>query len=395
MNRKCASIPVITMIISCFLVDTNLSKAFAQPQNKKSPQINPGYQSYLAHIAAANASLRLNETAEAKRWLAAAPIKYRNWEWRYLNARSDNSIAKIGLIDSTPDEVHYSPDGKMLIAAMQDSTIRLYDAENLQELKRLSGHKNSVYAAKISSDGARNGSCSRDGTIRVWDFATGKEEWQAKSGGDGLADVDFSLDGKLVASASNKKAAYVWNVETGTLLKKLPHEANLYLVAFSPDGSMLATGGHDGALTLWNTKTFEKIRTIPVHKGTIYSIAFAKDGRKMATGAEDNAKILNVKTGEVIHELKGHAQRVWTVAFSPDGSRLATGSADLTVRLWDVDLGIPVAIFSDFTDPVYNLAFTPDGMRLLANSSGTEIVMHDTVPYAERVRQRFSSRKVK
>jgi WD40 repeat protein len=72
------------------------------------------------------------------------------------------------------------------------------------------------------------------------------------------------------------------------------------------------------------------------------------------------------------------------VAFSPDGSRLATGSADLTVRLWDVERGIAVAIFSDFSDPVYNLAFTSDGARMVANSSGTEIVVYDTVPFRER-----------
>ncbi|MEK7728810.1 MAG: hypothetical protein AAB354_10385, partial [candidate division KSB1 bacterium] len=79
--------------------------------------LTPEYQSYLAHVAAANASLRLNEAGEAKRWLAAAPMKPRNWEWRYLNARSDNSIAKIAL-DATADEAHFSADGKLLVAAM-------------------------------------------------------------------------------------------------------------------------------------------------------------------------------------------------------------------------------------------------------------------------------------
>jgi hypothetical protein len=51
------------------------------------------FQSYLAHIAAASSALRLHETAEAKRWLASAPEKYRNWEWRYLNVQAEQSIA--------------------------------------------------------------------------------------------------------------------------------------------------------------------------------------------------------------------------------------------------------------------------------------------------------------
>jgi hypothetical protein len=58
-----------------------------------------------AHIAAANASLRLNETAETKRWLAAATVKYRNWEWRYLHARSDASVGVIKFKNTTFSDI--------------------------------------------------------------------------------------------------------------------------------------------------------------------------------------------------------------------------------------------------------------------------------------------------
>ena len=162
--------PPCGQVIGKMLLFITLFCVAANAQNKKASAPTPEYQSYLAHIAAANASLRLNEAAEAQRWLAAAPVKQRNWEWRYLNARSDNSIAAVKFADAAPDEAHYSPDGKMIIAAMPDNSIRLFDAESLQEIKRLSGHSNAVYAAKISPDGMRVVSCSRDTTIRVWNL---------------------------------------------------------------------------------------------------------------------------------------------------------------------------------------------------------------------------------
>jgi len=232
----------------------------ANAQNKKSPALTPEYQSYLAHIAAANASLRLNETAEAKRWLAAAPVKYRNWEWRYLNARSDNSIATLPLSDSTPDEVHYSPDGKMLIAAMPDNSIRLFDAVSLQEIKRLAGHKNSVYAAKISSDGSRVVSCSRDSTIAIWNLSTGSMEWQAKGGGFGFADVDFSPDGKTAAYSSwylkNRRVVGIvslWDVATGKETWRTDFRDKPILdIRFSPDGKCLAAGTWGWRVGVWN-----------------------------------------------------------------------------------------------------------------------------------------------
>jgi hypothetical protein len=72
------------------LVIVLASNGVCQGQSNAVP---PEYQSYLAHIAAAAASLRLNDTAAAKRWLAGAPEKYRHWEWDFLNAQAEQCVA--------------------------------------------------------------------------------------------------------------------------------------------------------------------------------------------------------------------------------------------------------------------------------------------------------------
>ena len=47
-----------------------LTAGFGAAVTEAQTASGPEYGSYLAHVAAANASLRLHETAEAKRWLA-------------------------------------------------------------------------------------------------------------------------------------------------------------------------------------------------------------------------------------------------------------------------------------------------------------------------------------
>lgn len=94
--------PPCGQVAGKMLLFTALFCVAANAQNKKASAPHPEYQSYLAHIAAANASLRLNEAAEAQRWLAAAPAKHRNWEWRYLNARSDKSTAALKFAGAAP-----------------------------------------------------------------------------------------------------------------------------------------------------------------------------------------------------------------------------------------------------------------------------------------------------
>ena len=49
---------------------------------------------YLASIAAADGALRASQTSEAKRWLAGAPASHRDWEWRYLSALADQTMAE-------------------------------------------------------------------------------------------------------------------------------------------------------------------------------------------------------------------------------------------------------------------------------------------------------------
>ena len=50
-------------------------------------------QVYRANIVAAGAALSANEMGTVRRSLAAAPEEFRNWEWRYLHAQVDRSLA--------------------------------------------------------------------------------------------------------------------------------------------------------------------------------------------------------------------------------------------------------------------------------------------------------------
>ena len=62
----------------------------------------PRFRLYLAATAAAEASLRLHETAAARRWLDEAPPAHRGWEWRYLSAPGGPILRPRGRTRSRP-----------------------------------------------------------------------------------------------------------------------------------------------------------------------------------------------------------------------------------------------------------------------------------------------------
>jgi len=112
----------------------------------------------------------------------------------------------------------------------------------LKETKRLIGHKNSVYAAKISFDGLRAGSCSRDGTIRVWNLDKKDEPPMVLHFDDvpaysAIDDISFSPDSKRITAATKNGTPRVWDLETGKLLFELRgHQQPVFSIAFANDG---------------------------------------------------------------------------------------------------------------------------------------------------------------
>jgi len=63
----------------------------------------------------------------------------------------------------------YSPDGKRIVSASFDKSLRIWEAVSGQELLTLKGHTGPVNRVAYSSDGNHIVSSGLDGTIRIWD----------------------------------------------------------------------------------------------------------------------------------------------------------------------------------------------------------------------------------
>src|SRR5438874_1902558 len=64
--------------------------------------------------------------------------------------------------------VHFTPDGKTLVAEGGDNTLHLWEADTGKELRQLM-HRGPVVSAALSPDGRRLASGCVDNAVRVWD----------------------------------------------------------------------------------------------------------------------------------------------------------------------------------------------------------------------------------
>ena len=275
----------------------------------------------------------------------------------------------------TVNDVSFSPDGKLLVSASADKTLKLWDASTGKEIKTLTGHTNGVNGISFSPDGKLLASASRDKTLKLWNTSTGKEVKTLTGHTDEVIAVSFSPDSKFLASASDGGIIKLWDASTGKEIKTLDgHTNGVNGVSFSPDGKLLASANSDNTVKLWNTSTGKEIKTLNGHTSFVNGVRFSPDGKLLASASIDNTvKLWNLKTGKEIKTLTGHTNSVKGVSFSPDGKLLVSASADKTLKLWDASTGKEIKTLDGHTNSVNGVSFSPDS-KLLASASGDNTV---------------------
>lgn len=234
----------------------------------------------------------------------------------------------------------------------------------------LEGHEEGIWACSITPDGRRLISASRDRTLRVWDLHSGEALAVLRGHEGDVRGCAVMPDGRRVVSASEDKTLKIWDLETGRALATLNgHEARVMACAVTPDGLRIVSASSDRTLRIWDPGTGEALAVLRGHEAAVRNCAVTPDGRRVVSASPDGfLKIWSMETGEVLATLQGSSESKASrcpCAVSPDGTRVIVATGD-GLQAWDLETLESSATFRGFARDALACVVTLDCQHLVA-----------------------------
>jgi ribosome assembly protein 4 len=124
--------------------------------------------------------------------------------------RDKNAIARMTGHQQLVNQVCFSPDGRWILSASFDKSVKLWDGIKGTFVATFRGHVGPVYQVAWSADSRLAVSGSKDSTLKLWDIRTRKAVVDLPGHADEVFTVDWSPTGDAVASGGRDKVLKLW-----------------------------------------------------------------------------------------------------------------------------------------------------------------------------------------
>jgi WD40 repeat protein len=218
-----------------------------------------------------------------------------------------------------------------------DNLARIWDTSTGELVISPLGHQGTVSWASFGPDGRTVLTASSDHTVRLWEIV---KLVPLSVQRDKFPQIDpeqaFDPDRQRVIRISTEGTAQVWDTRTNRALTPvLTHGSAVLAVAFSADGRWVATASDDNSARVWEANTGQPVTPPLLHNSSVLAVAFSPDGHCLATGCDDRTiRVWEVATGLPITASLSQNWAVTGVAFSGDCCHLLALNAEGTTRAW-------------------------------------------------------------
>lgn len=297
-----------------------------------------------------------------------------------------------------------SADGRTVCAPLGSHAMGVWSATSGELLSPESpSHTSTVLGVEYADDGRSIVTAGDDATVRAWNASDGRQRWAKRYDRTHyLNEMTVSPDGALIAAAGSaedpESGVHILQTATGDEVRFIDLSAgqfhyHLYALAISPDSRRVAIVhtrhmAGDGAIDFYDLATGKQVAAV-AREALLrypYAMVFSQDSTSLLT-VHDSA-VINVwdtATGQRRHReftalkptenapdekrperrIPDAAPRIAGAAIAPDLKTVVTSQGQ-ELLFWDVESGETTgAVPSESADQGGSLAFSRDGRLLL------------------------------
>ena len=275
-----------------------------------------------------------------------------------VNKPEESAIVLLGHKNGFPIfDLDWNRDGRTLLSAGGDGSIRLWDTSAVGPFGRLANVVKKTHplgttstTIKPSNNGEPNTSVPGMRTEPMVEVSgAALAYYRGHSPSSPIWSVSFAPSGYFFASAGWDSTARIWTTDNSSPVRILAghFSPSVNSIDWHPNANYVATAADDKTVRLWDVQTGRCVRLLNGVSAGLNLVKICPSGKYAA--ASDYSGVVHIwdlGSGRKVNELRLPAGQsgvggttavaVQSMSYSACGTALATGGDDCTVRIWDV-----------------------------------------------------------
>ncbi|PVF97281.1 WD40 repeat-like protein [Serendipita vermifera] len=214
--------------------------------------------------------------------------------------------------DGEIHSISFSTTGEFIVSGGSDSSVRVWKMD-IGKYKLLCFSTSPVWSVAISPDDTLVVAGVQDGTIRMCHLSTGQLLGQLHYHRSGVSSVGFALDRRGFYSSSFDNTIKYWEVDS-------------FHAMSNEDLNIGATNEKRSCATC--------VQSLTGHMGGIRSMSISPDGQWIASAITDGNISFSDRNGYSRSTLKEHDSSLMSTDFSPTEQLFVTAYANGKLKLW-------------------------------------------------------------
>lgn len=174
-----------------------------------------------------------------------------------------------------------------IASCSNDGIVKLWSHNSEESIADISGHApNRVSKLAFHPSGRFLGTACYDSSWRLWDLEQRQEVLHQEGHSKAVHAIAFQTDGSVALTGGLDAFGRVWDLRTGRCIMFLEgHLGNIYAVDFSPNGYHMITGSEDNSCKIWDLRRRQMLYTIPAHTNIVTDVKYQKNGGNFVVSA--------------------------------------------------------------------------------------------------------------